>query len=111
MIINFDSFEEKIHTQFKGGNGDYRVRTFEDANNRIMRGLLHPGASLGMHRHEQNSEIYYILSGPATVLIDDGEEHLKAGEMHYCPMGHAHSLINSGNQDLVFLGIVAEHHD
>ncbi len=111
MIINFDNMEEKTFTAFKGGEGEYRVRTHADDNNRIMRGLLHPGASLGMHKHEMNSEIYYIVSGQGCVTIDGEEEHLTAGQMHYCPMGHAHSLINDGTQDLVFLGIVAEHHD
>ena len=31
--------------------------------------------------------------------------------MHYCPMGHGHTLINRGTDDLVFIGIVSEHHD
>ncbi len=113
MIIDFDHIEENVATNFKGGEGQYRVRTFLDEQNRIMRGLLQPGSSIGMHSHEKNSEIYYILSGKGKVVLDGKEEEtLVAGQMHYCPMGHAHCLINdSETENLVFLGIVAEHHD
>lgn len=70
---------------FKGGEGEYVVKTYLDEQNRIMQGLLPPGASIGMHMHEKNSEIYYIISGTGHVVMDDGtEEDFTVGEMHYC---------------------------
>ncbi len=47
---------------FKGGEGEYVVKTYLDEQNRIMQGLLPSGASIGMHMHEKNSETYYIIS-------------------------------------------------
>lgn len=112
MIIDFKKMEATTVANFKGGEGEYVVKTYLDEQNRIMQGLLPPGASIGMHMHEKNSEIYYILSGTGHVVMDDGtEEDFTAGEMHYCPMGHGHTLINRTDSDLVFLGIVSEHHD
>lgn len=35
-----------------------------------------------------------------------GEERLSAGDFHYCPDGHEHSLINDGDSDLVFIAVV-----
>ncbi len=110
MIIDFNDIEEKVVPHFKGGEKEYCVRTHLDSENRIMRGVLHPGASIGYHKHEQNSEIIYIISGKGHVLYDDGEEDVEAGQITYCPMGHSHSLINNGDEDLAFLGIVGEHH-
>jgi mannose-6-phosphate isomerase-like protein (cupin superfamily) len=51
----------------------------------------------------------YFLEGEATVLTDAGEEKLLPGQVHYCPMGHSHSLINRGDCDLKFLAVVPVH--
>ena len=113
MLIDFEKMEAATVPNFKGGEKEYVVKTYLDNQNRIMQGLLHPGASIGMHMHEQNSETYYILSGTGHIVMDDGtEETLTPGQMHYCPMGHGHTLINeSATDDLTFIGIVAEHHE
>ena len=39
---------------------------------------------------------------------DDGEEPLKPGDCHYCPKGHAHSLINNSDGDLEFFAVVPQ---
>lgn len=92
---------------FKGGEKTTKAQMFVDDLNRIMvRGVLEPGASIGLHTHEDSSEIVYILSGNGKALYDDGEERLAPGDCHYCPKGHSHSLINDGGEDLVFFAVV-----
>lgn len=104
--------EAAIVPNFKGGEKEYVVKTHLDEQNRIMQGRLEPGASIGMHMHERNSETYYIIAGEGHIIMDDGtEEDFTVGQMHYCPMGHGHCLENRGTDDLVFIGIVSEHHD
>ena len=61
---------------------------------------LEPGASIGLHTHQGNSEIIYILSGTGKVLYDGAYETLVPGACHYCPEGHEHSLINDGKDEL-----------
>ena len=40
-------------------------------------------------------------------LLDDNELlTLEAGQCHYCPQGHTHSLINDSEEDLVFFAVV-----
>ena len=75
-----------------------------------MRGKLEPGSSIGLHTHEGSSETIYILSGTGKVLYDGEYEPLSAGSCHYCPQGHAHSLMNDSDGDLIFLAVVPEHH-
>ncbi len=109
MIIDFNKLEEVANPKFKGGEGDTMFRTFNDGKNKIMRGRLDVGCSIGLHSHETNSEIIFIISGEARCLFDDGEERLVAGQCHYCPKGHSHSLINaSPAEPLVFYAIVTE---
>ena len=109
MIIDFNEIQEVANPQFKGGEGETMFRTYNDGQNKIMRGRLEPGCSIGYHSHETNSEIIYILSGAARCLYDDGEERLIPGQSHYCPKGHSHSLINaSAAEPLTFIAVVPE---
>ena len=72
MLIDFETMEETVIPHFKGGEKETAARMFFDGQNRIMRGVLIPGASIGLHTHETGSEIVYILSGKGAVLYDDG---------------------------------------
>ena len=109
MILDFNDIELSILPNFKGGEKEYKARMFSDENNKIMLGTLEPGASIGYHCHDTSSEIIYLLEGVGTVLCDDAEETFKPGQVHYCPKGHSHSLINRGDKPLVFVAVVPEH--
>lgn len=109
MIIDFDKMDEKVIPEFRGGEKEARTRMHTDDENKIAKFVLVPGASIGMHTHESNSETVYILSGRGRALYDDGCEEVTAGTCHYCPKGHAHSLINDGEEDLVFFAVIGEH--
>lgn len=109
MIIDFDNTPEEVLPEFKGGKKEYRAVMHTDENNKIMHGRLIPGASIGLHTHESNSEAIYVISGTGTVIYDDTTETVHQGECHYCPMGHTHSLINEGTEDLIFFAVIGEH--
>lgn len=109
MIIDFDKIAEEERPHFQGGEKSYFAKMYADDNNKIMHGRLVPGASIGLHTHETNSEMIYVLKGNGTMLYDDGKEAVSEGTCHYCPMGHSHSLINDGQEELLFLAIVPSH--
>ncbi len=109
MIIDFSKIETNVITNFRGGEKNTIANMFVDDNNKIMHGVLEPGASIGLHTHEGNSEIIYILDGKGKVLYDGEYETLEKGSCHYCPMGHSHSLINDSDDDLVFLAVIPNH--
>ena len=50
----------------------------------------------------------YILSGEGKAVCDGVEEELKPGVMHICPKDSEHSIINTGDKDLVMLTIVVK---
>ena len=109
MKILFDQMNDTVLEHFNGGEGKFVAKMFNDGKSKILRGLLAPGCSIGMHTHVSNSEVIYVLSGSGKMLMDDGVEMLCAGDVHYCPQGHSHSFINEGEEDLIFLGVVPEH--
>lgn len=108
MIIDFKSMQETAMEHFKGGEGVLYARMHFDGVNRIMRGRLEKGSTIGLHTHETSSEIIYVLEGVGSVLMDGQEEMVAPGQAHYCPKGHTHSLRNFGPEDLVFLAVVPE---
>lgn len=108
-MIDFNTMQEAALGGFKGGEGTFYARMIADENNRFIRGRLEPGASIGLHTHEGNSEIIYVLSGTGTAILDGTEETLTAGQAHYCPMGHTHTLLNRGTEDLIFFAVVPQH--
>lgn len=105
----FDLINEKPERldNFKGGEKYVSAKMHFDGMNRFMHGVLVPGATIGEHLHEINSEIIYILSGKGHVLYDGEMLELSEGQCHYCPKGHTHSLINDSDRDLVFFAVVA----
>ena len=106
MIINFDLINKVTTKNVKGGNKELTLQIFADENYKIMLGELEPGASVGMHTHEKNFEILFLISGTAKILFDDvNMRELKSGECHYCPQGHKHSVINDGAEKLKFFAV------
>ncbi|MCI6255767.1 cupin domain-containing protein [Pseudoflavonifractor sp. HCP28S3_F10] len=109
MIIDFEQMETKHLEHFKGGEKSLNAKMHVDENNKILFGTLEPGASVGYHLHETDSEIIYILRGHGTVRYDEGSEQVREGQCHYCPKGHSHGLINDSGADLVFFAVVPTH--
>lgn len=70
MLIRFDELEPSVVSHMKGGEGEARLQLVQDVDNKIMRSVLAPGASIGLHTHETSSEVMYFLSGTGKVLYD-----------------------------------------
>lgn len=47
-----------------------------------------------------------IISGTGKAFCNGIEEVLRPGVMHICPKGSEHSIVNTGEEDLVMLTIV-----
>jgi len=109
MLIGFDKMQEKHVPHMRGGEKDAYLRAYDDGLCKIVQGRLIPGATVGLHTHEADSETIYILSGTGKVLYDGVYEPLQAGSCHYCPKGHEHSLINDSEDDLCFFAVIPVH--
>ncbi len=107
-MISFDKIKEIVNPNFKNGEGETAIRMFSDDNVKIMRIVLKKGCSIGLHNHETNSEIIYVISGQAKCILNGEEEIVNPGESHYCPKGAAHTTINNGDKDLIMFCVVPE---
>lgn len=107
-MIDFSKIEETSLQSFYGGEGALIASMFTDDKNRILKGRLVPGSTIGLHTHETSSEIIFILSGNGKAILDGTEENLSAGDCHYCKKGSEHTLINDGIEDLIFYAVIPQ---
>ena len=110
MKILFNEMNDTVLEHFQGGDGQFVAKMFNDGTNKILRGTLAPGCSIGMHTHNGTSEVIYVLSGTGTMYLGvGGKETLTAGDCHYCPEGTGHSFVNESDADVTFFAVVPVH--
>lgn len=111
-MIKKAEMTRKEHVQ--GGNGGanfYTIVKEEDlygAGRLYARVELDPGASIGWHRHEGETEPYYILEGKGIFIDDDGSRNeVVPGDVCSILPGQCHSIENPSETDpLVFVALV-----
>jgi mannose-6-phosphate isomerase-like protein (cupin superfamily) len=120
MLSGFDrinvwgiELEPRVAHGGTGTIGFRRILEREDAAsplNFIDVADLEPGVSIGLHRHRENEEEFYlVLSGTGTMRRNGEEFRVSAGDLIRNPPGGEHSLVNDGEEAmrlLVFEGSV-----
>ena len=108
MQIDFNKIETMTIPGMNNGTGTMSARMYNDDSYRIVPTAIHLGGSIGTHKQESGDDINYIISGRGRAFCNGVEEALKPGVMHICPKGSEHSIINTGEGDLVMLTIVVK---
>lgn len=108
MQINFNEIDGHKIPCMNSGNGEMTAKMFMSEKGKIISCSIHSGGSIGMHKHLTSDDINYIISGTGKAICNGKEEILENGVCHICPKGSEHSIINTGNDDLVMLTIVIE---
>ncbi len=106
-MIDFNALEEELIPNMRGGEGVVKARRFSDGDVKLMRLTLEKGCSIGLHRHENNCEALYVLSGRANFMLDGREEEVGPGCCHYCPKGSQHTVKNIYDEPLIMIAVVA----
>ena len=70
---------------------------------------LNPGCSIGNHRHDSETEYYFILSGTGLVNDNGKEVQIKQGDSIITGDGASHNIKNTGSVPLVFHAIIITH--
>jgi uncharacterized cupin superfamily protein len=106
-------------------DGTATARLQADAENRFVRlraelgvtsfGLnqivLHPGQRGRIHAHERQEEVYLVLDGTLTLLVEGEESTYERGELIRVAPGVRRQLVNRGpgNLQLLAIGGAGEH--
>ena len=101
MRIDFNEIASMTFPGMDNGTGMMSARMYNDDSYRIIPTAIHPGGSIGNHKQNSGDDMNYIISETGKAFCDGVEEDLKPGVMHICPQGSEHSIINTGEEDLV----------
>jgi mannose-6-phosphate isomerase-like protein (cupin superfamily) len=112
MIRRSQEMTTEVRKEMRGGKGAVTVQHFMapadfKANVRLCARLtLPPGASIGMHRHEGEDEVYIITRGAA--VLDDGTTRtpLSVGDAVLTGRGESHAIANNGTSDLEITAVI-----
>lgn len=108
MLIDFNTKESVTIPGMNNGCGLMSAKMFADEYGKVIFCSIYTGASIGMHKHETSDDINYVLSGNGKAICDGQEEILTSGTCHICRKGSEHSIINTGEDDLVLMTVVVE---
>ena len=67
---------------------------------------LAPGKEIEAHV-DPMEEIYFVLSGTGEMRVGEESRQVGAGDATWIPVGSAHSLLNSGDQELTILVVAS----
>lgn len=71
----------------------------------VKRLVVHPGAALSLQSHVHRSEHWIVVSGTATVTVDDTVKLVTENESIYVPLGAKHRLENPGKVPMVLIEV------
>lgn len=108
MLIDFNDMKEITVPKMNSGTGEISAKMYVDGDGKIITCRIHKGSSIGMHEHPTSDDINYVISGMGKAICDGKEEILTTGSCHICKKGSSHSIINTGDDDLVILTVVVE---
>ena len=113
MIRSADAMTSRTLTDCHDGSGDLECRlVLETADTDgcltfMHDDLLEPGATIGEHTHEGDEEVYLVVEGHGTMVVDGDEYPIGPGDVSVCHSGHSHGIRNSqdGTMRLIVVGM------
>lgn len=113
MIRQNDEIKTDIFEKRFGGEGTVTMRhllegapEMYDKGRLFSHGIIEPGASLGYHVHENESETFYILKGMAEYNDNGVVSVIKAGDVTFTAAGQGHAMKSIGEEPLEFIALI-----
>ena len=111
MIRRAADLTEEPKAAIRGGRGGGRGVELLQAGQMsgilsLGRTTLDPGATIGLHAHPDTEDLYLILEGHGTGILDGVRFPVGPGDLFLVKAGGTHGLENDGEGPLTFLGIL-----
>lgn len=112
MIVRNTDMSVEIREHMRGGEGSAEITKLAGdlpENMRLFAQIkLPPGASIGYHVHERETELFAFIKGEGRLRDDDMYAHVKAGDSMLTFPGHGHAVENTGDTDLVLIAAIVK---
>jgi mannose-6-phosphate isomerase-like protein (cupin superfamily) len=111
MIIQRKEMKKEVRENMRGGDGSvsltYLLDGEKEKNARMFAEItLESGCSIGYHRHDNETEYFFILSGSGTVNDNGKESPITQGDTIITGGGDSHSIKNTGTVPLVLHAVI-----
>lgn len=87
--------------------GNFRVLDIEDGNMTI-KVTLNAGHQMNYHSHEHRDEVWTVISGNGTTIVDDVEREVRTGDVIMLKVGCRHTIIAKTNLSIIEVQIGKE---
>lgn len=115
MIKKKDQMRHAVIQHMRGGEGEIRLEhILENSETGERTGLcsvctVEPGCSIGLHTHDTNAEIYYMLEGTLELNQNGQLCTIQAGDVVFTSDGESHSIANRGDRPAKLLAVIFPH--
>ena len=112
MIHRQNDYRTDLRNAMRVGNGEIKIEhLWENELNSPIRMFsritVEPGCSIGFHNHDNEEEVFYIISGQAEADDNGNTVILNPGDTILTGNGDGHSIKNAGNTTLVMMAVIA----
>lgn len=110
MITRKEEMTISVKERMREGSGSAKLTALTTAlpnHTRLFSTItLEPGSSIGYHVHENETELFYFVSGKARVRDDENTYELSAGDSMSTGSGHGHAVESIGDEPLVMVACI-----
>lgn len=113
MIRRNEDMIKEIREQMRDGKGCVKVthlfkkdELHGKAARLIAKLTLNPGCSIGLHPHEKDEEIFYVIKGKGRVDDNGKTYEISAGDATLTGGGETHSIENIGTEPLEVMAVI-----
>jgi quercetin dioxygenase-like cupin family protein len=108
IVRNFLETPGKIQSIHSGKGVGKNARVFDasdfDTPLRFINYVeLEPGATIGVHRHGANEEVYVVLAGNGVMIVNEERRAVKTGDIIVNKPGWEHGIENTSSERLAIL--------
>ena len=114
MVRSNKDVRHEVREQMRGGLGAVTVThvleqpEMQDKCKLCAILTVEPGCTIGLHVHNPDAEIFYMLEG-TLVMTDNGKEvELTVGDTMYTAPGESHSVENRSDKTAKIFAVVIE---
>lgn len=112
MVIRKENQRLQVRDNVRGGNGRLENRHIVEPDAMFGSATLFsefffdPGDSIGVHAHDSDAEVYYMLEGTLTLIEDGVETELHEGDASYAHSGTSHAIENRTDKPAKMLAVI-----
>ena len=113
MVRRKEECKVEYREKMRGGEGTAIALSLiagpEELNGKgrlFNRMTLNPGSSIGYHTHEDETELFYILSGSGVYSDNGTDVEVEPGDVAICETGRGHGIANTGAEPLEFVALI-----